>query len=461
MYDAIIVGSGTSGSFLAYSLVNEGVDCLMLEAGEFFHRQNYPKKQAESSSRMFWAGGMELNTDFNLGLLRPKCVGGGSIVNQALMDRFDRDAFESWRRASGVSFFTLDEMDPWYERAEDEISLQHVPEEYRNRNAEIFRNGSQANDYGYHDLRRAQRNCRYEDGNDCIECLSGCDIDSKQSMTVTVLKDALDRGLDLLSEFEVTRIKKTNGTVNVLGTESDGSVRKFKAGNLILAAGAVGNSLLLANSGFDEALPAVGDGFYSHPQSMVFGLYHDPVSAYEGGFQSTASSDDTFRDREFKLENVFGPPSQLALLFDGVGRSHQSKMKMVDHYACTEVAIRDTNPGTIRTDDNGNPVIEKRLNREDRRRRNDGINAIKNIYRSTGAKQILVGDPNFSLHLMGGCAIGTDPSDSVVSPKFHLHGEKNIYAADSSIFPDAPGINPALTIMALSLMAGNEIADRS
>jgi len=34
-----------------------------------------------------------------------------------------------------------------------------------------------------------------------------------------------------------------------------------------------------------------------------------------------------------------------------------------------------------------------------------------------------------------------------------LHEDKNIYCADSSIFPNAPGINPSLTIMALSKMA--------
>jgi choline dehydrogenase-like flavoprotein len=34
---------------------------------------------------------------------------------------------------------------------------------------------------------------------------------------------------------------------------------------------------------------------------------------------------------------------------------------------------------------------------------------------------------------------------------------KNVYAADSSIFPNAPGINPSLTIMALSLKGAEQI----
>ena len=53
--------------------------------------------------------------------------------------------------------------------------------------------------------------------------------------------------------------------------------------------------------------------------------------------------------------------------------------------------------------------------------------------------------------------MGVDTGRSVVDPEFHLHGFKNIYVADSSIFPNAPGINPSLTIMALSKKAAEGI----
>ena len=58
---------------------------------------------------------------------------------------------------------------------------------------------------------------------------------------------------------------------------------------------------------------------------------------------------------------------------------------------------------------------------------------------------------------MGGCNMGTDPQRSVTSPEFRLHGFRNVYTADSSIFPNAPGINPSFTIMALSVKAGDQI----
>jgi choline dehydrogenase-like flavoprotein len=64
---------------------------------------------------------------------------------------------------------------------------------------------------------------------------------------------------------------------------------------------------------------------------------------------------------------------------------------------------------------------------------------------------------SFGLHLMGGCTMGIDPKTSVVSPEFNVHGMKNLYICDSSIFPNAPGINPSLTIMALANKLSTEL----
>ncbi|WP_212753549.1 GMC oxidoreductase [Enemella dayhoffiae] len=132
-------------------------------------------------------------------------------------------------------------------------------------------------------------------------------------------------------------------------------------------------------------------------------------------------------------------------------------MRRYDHLACIEVCVRDTNPGRISLDRRGRLIVEKTLNAEDRRRRTAGFDAIRNIFNAMGAREQINGDAGIGLHLMGGCAIGTDQDSSVVSPDFMLHGSRRIHAADSSIFPNAPGINPALTIAAQSLAAADAI----
>lgn len=86
-----------------------------------------------------------------------------------------------------------------------------------------------------------------------------------------------------------------------------------------------------------------------------------------------------------------------------------------------------------------------------------GRKAVDEIFRTTGAMEIIHGTFSIALHLMGGCVMGIDPATSVVDPEFRLQGHSNIFAADSSIFPNAPGINPSLTIMALSKKAAIDI----
>src|SRR4051812_20913926 len=121
IYDAVIIGAGTSGGFISQALAQSGMRCVVLEAGKDYNRSSYPRKDVDANAQLYWGGGVELTSDAGIGLLRPKVVGGGSIVNGALMDRFDDLAFESWREQSGVSFLNRTELDPFYDRANQEI----------------------------------------------------------------------------------------------------------------------------------------------------------------------------------------------------------------------------------------------------------------------------------------------------------------------------------------------------
>ena len=456
-FDIIIIGAGVSGPFLAQQFCDEGLNVLMLEAGENLDKNTYPTKEIDGNSRLYWGGGIELNTRADLALLRPKVVGGGSVVNQALLDRFDDIALDSWKDVSQIDYFDRELMDPWYEKAEAELAFQKIPEERRNENALIFKKGFEKNGYEWAPLTRAQKDCHYEDGNDCIECLCGCRIDSKQSSAITVLRRTKKETLTLVSRFEVHTVKEKNGIVTVEGVDRYGQRRSYHAGYLCLAAGSIGNSKLLLNSGFGKEYPNLGKDFYCHPQSMVLGIYDREINSHKGAFQSLKSDDATFRANSFKLETVYGPPVAVSMLMPGIAMENMSRMKQYSQMACIEVAIRDKNPGQITVDSKGRHKIHKQLNPEDRNTQEKGFNVIHNIFNSTGAREIVNGEITIGLHLMGGLGIGADPSRSVVDPEFRLHGRSNIFCADSSIFPNAPGINPSLTIMALNKMAGEKI----
>ncbi len=225
-FDVIIAGAGVSGSYMAAALTARGKRCLVIEAGKYFEPGHYPRNELDANSQLYWSGGIEFNQSADLGLLRPKVVGGGSIVNQALIDRFDDLAWADWQAQSGVEFFSTEKMAQWYDEAERFVSIQTIPAEHRNGNARIFQEGFEKNGFRCAPLRRAQRDCRYADGNDCIECLAGCPLQSKQSTPWTSLKRAFDSGLmTLVPQSEVLHVREAAGEVRVRVRSDGGYVR--------------------------------------------------------------------------------------------------------------------------------------------------------------------------------------------------------------------------------------------
>jgi len=62
-------------------------------------------------------------------------------------------------------------------------------------------------------------------------------------------------------------------------------------------------------------------------------------------------------------------------------------------------------------------------------------------------------------HILGGCPMGETTSEGVVDDRFRAHGYKDFYILDGSIVPANLGVNPSLTITALSEYAMSFISD--
>ena len=448
-YDFIIIGSGVSGGRIAWELTRGGAKCLMLEAGKEYGAKTFPAHEMDASTQLFWGGGLEVSADGRLGFLRARCVGGTSIVNQALLDRFDSNAWDDWRVRSGIQYFDQDQMEPHYVACEKELSISHIPEKHWNPNARTFIKAFDQAGFGWKPLHRAQGDCALDQGSDCIVCLGGCPRDSKQSSLITGIRMAREKGLELLSEFEVGKVAHGKDGVAVSGRHR-GELKSFVAPKVVMAAGALGNSRILIESGFGEKLPALGTRFTCHPQFMTYAFFDEMIDAHKGAFQAVKSEDGKLRTSGFKLENVFAGPIGTAMLFPGFGSQHQERMSKYRHYASMEVALRDEPSGKIRVDKKGKLIIDKSLTAEDQRKGQAGLRLVHELFQTVGAREIIPCDQAFGLHLMGGCPMGTDGATSVVTPDFTIHDHPNLIAADSSVFPSAPGINPSFTIMALS-----------
>lgn len=72
----------------------------------------------------------------------------------------------------------------------------------------------------------------------------------------------------------------------------------------------------------------------------------------------------------------------------------------------------------------------------------------------------LFGTP-LTAHILGGCAMGRDANEGVVSIDCEVHGYPGLFVVDGSIVPANPGVNPSLTIAALAEYAAERIGLRS
>lgn len=449
-FDLIVIGSGPSGGRIAADMTRKGAKVLLLEAGPFFRAKDFPKPEIASSAQMFWGGGAELNHDARLGFLRAKCVGGTSVVNQALLDRFDQLVWDEWKNLSSIDF-SDDMLEPHYTAVEESVSLQKIPESAFGRNTKLFLKAFEQKNFGWAPLRRGQSHCETEKGSDCMACLGGCPKNSKQSTLITSVEPSLEKGMELLALCEVHTIEESATGVTVKAKLNKKEERAFSAKAVVVAAGSFGTSKILLNSGFGKKLSALGTGIACHPQYMTYALFDEPVDAFRGAFQGVKSSDSQLREWGLKFENVFAPPIATAMLFNGIGVQHHKQMLRYRYLASMEVAIRDEAVGKIRLLNNGKMEVTKSLTDQDHSRARRGVDLVKEMYsKIDGCREIIPCEQGFGLHLMGGCAIGTDENKSVVNPEFRVHGTRKIFVADSSIFPSAPGLNPSLTIMALS-----------
>ncbi|WP_317172759.1 GMC family oxidoreductase [Hymenobacter sp. HDW8] len=64
-----------------------------------------------------------------------------------------------------------------------------------------------------------------------------------------------------------------------------------------------------------------------------------------------------------------------------------------------------------------------------------------------------------SAHVIGTARMGLSGDDAVVNPDGRAFDVPNLYICDNSVFPSALSVNPALTIMALSLRTADKFLE--
>jgi choline dehydrogenase-like flavoprotein len=81
------------------------------------------------------------------------------------------------------------------------------------------------------------------------------------------------------------------------------------------------------------------------------------------------------------------------------------------------------------------------------------------IWAAAGAKHVWA-FPR-SAHVIGTCRMGHSVDEAVVDPEGKSFDIPNLYISDNSTFPSALSVNPALTIMALSLRTADKFLKKN
>jgi choline dehydrogenase-like flavoprotein len=475
---ALVIGTGAGGASVAFTLADAGIDVLMLDEGPFVPAAETPAGLASSMLTLWRGGGLMSTLGAQIAFAEGRCVGGGTEINSAIFQRTPDGVIEAWAAANRLDGFSPRSLSPYFDRAALAVNASLTPGEAEPP-TEILARAGAAMGWKVSALERGQRHCV---GTNL--CSAGCPTGAKQSMSSTLLPEARKKGARLLSQIRVTRLtrrgRRVTGAV-ALATDVSGRTHRvvINADTVFVSAGTMQTPLLLARSGFDRN---VGRSFQLHPTIKVLARFKEPVNAHRYRLPLTAIT-------EFMPQLRFGgsvfslPTFGMALAEDWALRSRC--LGDYAHHAIYYAMIKPDGVGRIRSVPGASePLVTYDLTERDWRRLGQGARMLGEALLAAGAervtpsvrghrgwtsRQAAAADSAplsrdrcalMTIHLFSSCPMGGDPAHYPVDSCGRMVDAENLFIADGSILPGAPGVNPQATIMALAFRVADAFLQR-
>jgi choline dehydrogenase-like flavoprotein len=505
--DAIVVGSGAGGSVAAARLAEGGWDVVLLEEGNLVSLEELNEREGDMTARLYAERGMRATDDLSFMLLQGSAVGGGTLVNWMITFRTPDHVLDEWRSRFKLEGLSSSDLTPVFARIEQEIHVTEVPNDAHSPANRILLDG--ARQLGW----RAEAGRINARG--CVRagfCGQGCRYGAKQSVDRVFLPRALAAGTRLIPDARADRIeiveRDTAGSAAIRSsrrstaplkrvhvTRLDPVTRKpvgsfvVEAPVVMLGAGAIGTPAILQRSGLGGG--GVGRFLRLHPTTAVVGEHADDVYGAAGIPQSAVCDEFSRRDDHgygFWIECAPMHPALASVAINGIGEEHRALMRRFRKTANVIVLVRDgsdldVSNGSVTLSSKGRVRISYRMGQRDRANLVAGVEAGARILMAAGLRGVRTlhtrgnelhneGDvvalrsrgygpldlTMFSAHVNGTCRLGSDARTSGVDSTGQRHGVRGLYVVDGSLLPTGLGVNPQLTIMALSSVIADGIA---
>lgn len=492
--DAVIIGSGAGGGVVAGELAMAGKSVIVLEKGGYNNESNFTLQEAQATPELYLKRGTLTTKDLGVIVLAGSTLGGGTTINWMTSLRTPPDVLEEWEQRSGLrGHFTGSQLQESFDAVEKRINV-NTENSTHNRQNQLLADGCEALGYQVGVIPRNAINCQQR----CGTCGFGCRYGAKQSTMKTYLQDAYDHGARIIVHCSADKVLIESGRAVGVEAHVTGGEKTYKvtvrAKAVIVAAGSIHSPAVLIRSGLENR--HIGRHLYLHPVSTITGIYPEKVYPWQGVMQSAYSREYAHLDGNYGYVLEVPPvhPGLIGLSTPWYSaREYREQLAQAANFATIIVLTRDKGEGTVTVDRDGEPVIDYVVSAYDRKHLLHGLRQAARVHFAAGANAInslhnkrtrldrpengMVSEQQFrefdrqlerhgmgvnrimmfTAHQMGTCRMGADHTTSVSNEHGEVHGVKNLFVCDGSLFPAASGVNPMLSIMGLAHRASQYI----
>ena len=478
-YDVCIVGSGPAGITLAKTLVEKGLQVLMLESGYGLFRWLTDKRFKKNLADFEVSGDANYPVENTRGIL----LGGTSNFWTGRCERLHPLDFEKHPYTPDQNPWPIGyrDLDPYYELAEKTLNV---------------RCGERS---AYAPPRRIPFPLPSKTDISYLKDLfDGIGVVVDDSPTATPRKmprffwfqnEVLPKFVKaphftVVSGATVTRLMnddQRNITGAVVKT-LDGRQKIARAEKYVIVCGGIATPrlLLLSKSeqfpdGIGNHHDRVGRGFNEHPAVNFYGqLPHQGDSRVLSNkigrshqFYNTFWKENLGTILPVFRQSWVLPHHNMPMTFANIPRNtlavlNRFRKATVYIGVVIEMKVSDANRVVLseaKRDLFGDPLAHLILNYtdEDRRLLDRSRELVNRWYGELHAADIHEAQVTFSRHHMGSCRMGDNPQTSVVDRNLRVHDTNNLYLSGSEVFVTGGSMQPVLTITALAYRLGEHL----